>query len=198
MSIRYTAEFGEDQWMRENVKLPNDGFYVDAGCAWPQTNSTSSFLRDMGWSGCCIDANPTYEPKWRGISPFTCCVIGDGLPASFEFHGVPELSRIGNGEIVQTKRLDALLQYSPHVDVLLIDVEGREFEALKTFDWVKNRPLVVCSEYSTYSGKPAELPQGCFYNEEKTAIEDFRVKEMLEAMGYTERHRTKANIIFTL
>lgn len=175
------SEFGESSWIAENVQLPEDGFYLDAGCAWPFLYSGSAFLRDRGWRGVNIDANPVYEPQWQSVAPFTCCVIGDGKPVSFEFHGVPELSRVGVGEIVPTKRLDDLLQFSPHVDVLFCDLEGHEFEALKTFDWKKNRPLAVVSEFNTYG-----------------IGEDFRVKEMLGAMGYSERHRTKANIIFTL
>lgn len=195
------AEFGEDQWALENMRLPESGFYVDLGCAWPFLYSGSAFLRDRGWTGVNIDANPVYEPQWKGVAPFTCCVIGDGNPVSFECHGVPELSRIGEApgsEIRPTKRLEDLLAYSPHVDYLTVDLEGHEFAALQTFDWAKNTPLVVVSEYSTHCGaRPDDLPAHLTYNEAKHAIEDFRVKEMLEGMGYRERHRTVANIIFT-
>lgn len=183
------SEFGEDSWIAENVVLPERGFYLDLGCAWPTLNSNTAFLRDRGWDGANIDGNPSYEPKWSGVGTFTNCVIGSGAVARFVTGGVPELSHIEPApaaleEIVKTRRLDELLQYSPQGDFISCDLEGHEFEALKTFDWEKNRPVCIVAEYSTWT------PAG--------VVEDFRVKEMLEAMGYRERHRTKANIIFTL
>lgn len=195
------SEFGEDRWVMENVKLLEVGFYADIGCAWPRTNSNSAFLRDRGWPGLCVDGNPSYAGHWASVAPFTCCVVGDGNPAQFEYNGVPELSRIGSGEpenkLVPTVRLYKLLADVPHVDFLTLDLEGHEYEALQTFDWSKNYPLCVISEYSTYADRPAELLAGFSYNEEKHAIEDFRVKTMLEGLGYQLRHTTKANHIFT-
>lgn len=181
---KFYSEFGEDKWIAENVVLPERGFYLDIGCAWPCLNSNSAFLRDRGWDGANIDGNPSYEKNWDGVATFTNCVIGDGKPIAFEANGVPELSHVGSGESVPTRRLDDLLEFSPHVDFISCDLEGHEFEAMKTFDWKKNRPVCIVSEYATWT------PAG--------VVEDFRVKEMLEAMGYRERHRTTANIIFTL
>jgi Methyltransferase FkbM domain len=178
---KFYAEFGEDKWISEHIKLPEIGFYLDLGCAWPCLNSTTAFLRDRGWSGINIDGNPVYAPNWDGVGLFTNCVIGDGKPVQFEINGVPELSRIGSGEITPTRRLDDLLQFSPSVDFIACDLEGAEFDALCTFDWKKHKPPVVVSEYNTYG-----------------LGEDFRVKEMLEKTGYLERYRTKANLIFTL
>jgi len=180
---KFCAEFGEDRWLESNIEMPKGGFFVDIGCAWPFLYSTSAFLRQRGWESCNIDGNPFYEPLWAGVALFTNCVIGDGNPVLFQTGGIPELSHVGEGELTPTVRLDALLAHSPSVDAIFCDLEGHEFEALKTFDWKKNHPQVIVSEYSTWT------PQG--------VVDDFRVKEMLEAMGYSERHRTKANIIFT-
>lgn len=186
---KFYSEFGEDKWISENIVLPEKSFYLDLGCAWPFLNSNTAFLRDRGWDGANIDGNPTYEKNWDGVATFTNCVIGCGDAVHFCTEGVPELSHIEPApakieEIVKTRRLDDLLEYSPHVDFISTDLEGHEFEALKTLDWKKNRPVCIVSEYATWT------PAG--------VVEDFRVKEMLEAMGYRERHRTKANIIFTL
>ena len=181
MSIRYCSEYGEDAFIDSLGILPDKGFYLDVGCAWPFLYSNTAFLRERGWDGACIDGNASYERSWGGVAAFTHCVIGDGQPIAFESNGVPELSRVGSGEIVPTRRLDDLLEFSPHVDLISCDIEGHEFEALKTFDWEKNQPLVIVAEYNTAG-----------------IGEDYRVKEMLEAMGYRERHRTVANIIFTL
>jgi len=186
---KFYSEYGEDRWIAENVVLPEKSFYLDLGCAWPFLNSNTAFLRDRGWDGANIDGNASYEPNWSGVGTFTNCVIGDGRVARFITEGVPELSRIAPApalpsEIVKTRRLDELLEYSPRVDFISVDLEGGEYDALQTFDWEKNRPVCIVAEYATWH------PDG--------VVEDFRVKEMLEAMGYRERYRTKANLIFTL
>jgi hypothetical protein len=176
------SERGEDLFVMQHVKLPEKGFFLDVGCAWPCLYSNTAFLRDRGWIGCCIDGNASYEPSWKGVAPFTHCVIGDGKPAYFESHGVPELSRFGQGdrsEFVTTKRLDDLLQFSPHVDFLSIDTEGSEFDALQTFDWHRNQPICIIAEHSTYGiGR------------------DERVRLMLEAIGYSVKLENEANYVF--
>jgi hypothetical protein len=174
------SEFSEDLWIIQNVKLPDNGFYVDLGCAWPEQYSNTAFLRKRGWRGLCVDGNPIYAPKWKDVEEFTCAIIGDGNPALFEANGVPELSRVGSGQIVPTIRLCDLLSNQTRVDVLSCDLEGHEFEALRTFDWQKFRPQVVISEYNTYG-----------------IGEDFRVRDMLLELGYAVRHQTKANLIYT-
>lgn len=195
------SERGEDAFIDSLGILPDKGFYLDVGCAWSCLYSNTAFLRDHGWKGINVDGNASYAPSWEGVALFTNCVIGDGKPAHFESNGVPELSRFGQGqnsELVPTKRLDDLLQFSAHVDFLSIDTEGSEFDALQTFDWKKNRPICICAEYSTAGAKPENLPEWARYSEQKQAIEDFRVKEFLESMGYSECCRNDANIIFTL
>lgn len=181
--MKFCSEYGEDRWVFENVKLPEKSFYVDLGCAWPHLYSNTAFLRELGWSGLNIDGNASYAPSWEGVAPFTNCVIGDGGKVQFAEEGVPELSRIvpTGGVAMLTRRLDEMLKDASNVDFVSSDLEGAEFDALKTFPWDKQRPRVIVSEYNTYG-----------------IGEDFRVKEMLEAMGYVERHRTIANIIFTL
>lgn len=194
------SERGEDIFIDALGILPANGFYVDAGCARPDIGSNSAFLRDRGWIGANIDGNPVYEPAWNGVGPFTCCVLGDGQPVQFGVGGVPELSRKGSGEVMPTRRLDDLLQFSPNVDFLTVDLEGGEFDALQAFDWKKNRPRVICVEYSTWlSGPTPPLdPPLVFIDLAKNAVEDMRVKEFLESMGYKVVHQNVANFIYTL
>lgn len=178
---QYYAERLEDKWIAENIQLPEHGYYLDLGCAWPKQYSNTAFLRDRGWSGLAIDGNNHYAPYWHGIAPFMHAVIGDGNPVQFESNGVPELSRVGSGPTVPTYTLENLIVGSPEIDFLSCDLEGHEFAALSTLDWTKHRPKVVISEFSTHG-----------------LGEDFRVRDMLVALGYTVRLVNEANIVFTL
>lgn len=174
------SEFGEDIWIQENIALPEHGFYLDLGCAWPVRYNNTAFLRAKWWAGINVDGNPRYEREWVGVAPFTCCVIGDGKPVLFDAEGVPELSRVGSGQEIPTRRLDDLLRFSSAVDFISCDLEGHEFAALSTFDW-KHRPKMIVSEYNTHG-----------------IGEDYRVRDMLLALGYSVVHQTKANLIFVL
>lgn len=173
------SEFSEDLWVMKNVALPDNGHYVDIGCAWPEMASNTAFLRKRGWSGLCADANPRYAPEWKGIEKFVCAVIADGSKQPFTYSGIPELSHLGEGANVQTVTLASLLEEVQKIDLLSIDVEGFEFDILSQLDWQKYRPKVVVSEYNTHGSG-----------------EDFRVRDMLVAMGYKAAHQTVANIIY--
>lgn len=175
-----SSEYGEDIWIIENVNLPASGFYMDLGCAWPEYNSNTQFLRKREWKGVAIDANPVYAKDWTGVAPFVSCVIGDGNPAEFEYCDAPDLGKIGRGIPVITTALDSLID-APSIDFISCDLEGYEYEALSRLDWKKFRPKVVVSEYATH-GKP----------------NDYRVANMLIPMGYELRHMTVANMIYVL
>lgn len=186
----YASEYNEDIFIDGLNVLPPTGFYLDLGCAWPHRFSNSEFLRQRGWSGLCIDANPVYADRWRGVAPFYCAVLGDGSNACYvPNEAAPELGRIADtGMMVQTEKLtDILAQFGiEQIDFISCDLEAHEFAALSTLDWDKFKPKVVVSEYSTWNPAPVGV------------TEDFRVKEMLEKVGYEERHRTVANIVYVL
>jgi hypothetical protein len=175
------SERQEDEWCLRNVILPEHGFYLDLGCAWPVQNSNTAFLRRCGWRGLCVDGNPIYAPFWKGVETFVCAVIGDGNPVLFETDGAPDLSRIGSGTLMPTIRLDALVGNLPPIDFISCDLEGQEFAALSTLDWTKHRPKVIVSEWNTH-GIGA----------------DDRVCEMLIGLGYKSAYQNEANQIFTL
>lgn len=176
------SEYGDDLWIMQHIKLPERGFYLDLGCAWPEHFSNSAFLRKRAWRGLCVDANPLYAQDWKGVETFVCAVIGNGRPVGFEFADAPDLSRVKkDGITLPTLRLNDLLDGWPMIDFLSADLEGQEFEALRTFPWERGKPKCIISEYATHA-----------------LGEDFRVREMLLPMGYAAVHQNEANIIFEL
>lgn len=176
------SEYGCDLWIMQHIKLPENGFYLDLGCAWPEHFSNTAFLRKRGWRGLCVDASPLYAQDWKGVETFICAVIGNGSPVGFEFADAPDLSRVKkDGITMPTLRLDDLLGGWPKVDVVSLDLEGSEFDALCTFPWESQTPKLIISEYNTHG-----------------IGEDFRVRDMLIPVGYKAVHQTVANIIFEL
>lgn len=184
MSAKYYSEFGEDRWISENLVLPGLGFYVDVGAAHPVAGSNTAFLRDRGWHGLAIDANPGYAEHWAGISDchFVAAIASDVPIVEFDFKDIPGHSRVEYGAKISfaATRMDTILRARgvSVIDVLSLDLEGHEFNALLSMQgyW----PRIVISEFST-----AGLP------------DDYRVRDLLIRGGYYElRHTTHSNHIF--
>lgn len=178
-----SSEYGEDVWIMDNLILPEHGFYLDLGCAWPGHNSNTEFLRKLGWDGMAIDGNPAYAKDWKGVADFRCAVLGRGTEAvNFLCHDAPDLSRVSReGTIRLTTPLWAFQEALPPIDFISCDLEGHEYEALSGFNWNGPRPQVIISEYDTHG-----------------IGEDFRVAEMLRELGYSIVHQTRANLIFKI
>lgn len=176
MSERFYSEFGEDRWIAENLPLPAHGYYVDVGCADPTDGSNTAFLRDRGWRGLAIDANPLFGTVWPPDT-FVQAIISDQPIVSFEFKDNGYESRVAPGhQRFAAVPLTHLTRYP--ADLLSLDLEGHEYNALLSLP----RPLlppIIISEYNT-SGLG----------------EDMRVRDYLLERGYRIAHQTPANHIF--
>lgn len=182
---------GEDRWIYENLRplLPEKGFYVDAGCLFPEQWSNTFFLRQMGWQGIVIDANPALAGQWGvdGLPELTVAVLSDVPEGKFRFHDNKPMSRFDpDGESVQCRRLDEILASVKTVDLLSIDIEGAEFDAMKGFDFSRLKPSIIVSEYSTLKLDGSGVG------------EDFRLSQLLEWWGYERRLQTRSNFVHVL
>lgn len=182
------SEFGEDAFILQHLSdlLPDKGVYVDIGCGRPDFMSNTAFLRDRGWTGLAIDANPAYGEHWERIGvPFVAAVLSDKPKVNFQFRENTATSRIcEEGQEVETTDLDDILQDRLEVgrgfDFLSIDIEGAEAAVLKTIDYTWWQPRIIVAEYNT-----AEIG------------ESFEALNFLVGdLGYSVVHRTLANFIY--
>lgn len=199
--MTFYSEYGEDRWIFDNlrsamVELPLDGIYLDVGCGHPQFMSNTAWLRDRGWFGLAIDANPKYAEHWKDPKcPFECAVISSRPNELFEFRENVATSRIVAGgpiaQAVMCQRLDTLLRKHnlPRIDFLSLDVEGFEFDAFLTLgDYFGSYwPKIIVAEYNTAPIDPNARPEDG---------KDFRLLEYLVASNYSAVHRTVANFIY--
>lgn len=181
-SERFFSEFGEDRWIAENLPLPATGYYVDGGCAHPTEGSNTAFLRARGWRGLAIDANPGSAPLWPADT-FVQAIISDEPIVGFEFKAAHFESRVSEGhtqfaavQLCDLLRAQRQTEFAT-CDFLTLDVEGHEFEALRSLGCIF--PPIIVSEYNT-------LGIG----------EDMRVRDYLLSRGFALVHTTPANHIF--
>lgn len=183
---KFYSEYGEDKALLDRVgELPDNGFYLDIGCAKPRENSNTAMLRDAGWRGMVIDANPLFKPEWEGTPNviFETAVLSS--VAEVPFHFCQEnswISRIQEGApLVEAQLLNNILHRNDitQIDFVSVDIEGAEFDVMKDFRWDLYRPKFVIAEYNT-------LGLG----------EDYRLMHLLVGLGYKVVHNTIANFVY--
>jgi FkbM family methyltransferase len=162
------SQLGEDLFVTRYFGQKADGFYVDAGAFHPRRYSNTYLLRTyMGWKGINIDANPDAIARFNVEAPECINVAAalDEIERDVEFvvysgaaHSTLDDDRkkinqqipIKKTISVRTQRIDdILLNYLPadkKIDLLSIDVEGRDLPVLKSIDIIKYRPRLICVE----------------------------------------------------
>jgi FkbM family methyltransferase len=156
---------GNQQGMIELKILPflqdiENGVFVEAGAHDGLFQSNTKILEDLGWSGVLIEPSVSaYEQcKLNRKSIVENCAL-----VSFDydqdtitgiFDGTPRASVMPDTDnVVKAKTLTSILLENniKHVDILCLDVEGYELEALKGVDFNLINFKFLLVEVNTYS-----------------------------------------------
>lgn len=190
----YGAQFGEDQWLIENKKLPQFGFFVDVGAGDGVHFSNTIRFDFDGWQGICIEPDPRHHEnlhKWRKCYVEECAIGLEEGELKLYQNEYPDLttpiqrendSSYQNEITVPCHRLETILKkyHVRTIDLLSVDVEGFELEVMESFDIDVYQPKIVIVEFQTL-GLPTNKASYMtwFYNK-----------------GYKLIHDTEANLIF--
>ena len=148
---------GEDAVLQATLKWVKKGVYVDVGAYHPVLYSNTYAFYKKGWQGIVIDPNSDMKPLYRLMRPrdtFVLSAVGekpeektyymfaDGAYNSFDEGRARSWKESRGLDIKETRRvsfkpLSQILkeQSIQKIDFLNIDVEGYDFEVLKTHDW---------------------------------------------------------------
>jgi FkbM family methyltransferase len=153
------------------------GFYVDVGSHHPRHDSNTYLLNKIyGYRGINIHANQTLIDAFQNERPndINICAAVSDVEEEVTFHvfnhpGVSSIDpevvgrisgkdsspfRVTEERSMTTRRLESIL--NAHItddiaiDLLNIDVEGVDFKVLKSNNWEKYRPVLVCVEDHTF------------------------------------------------
>lgn len=180
------SERAEDAWCHQNLPIPEHGFWLDVGAAWPSIGSNTQWLRDRGWTGIAIDGNPGYAEHWVGHT-FIAAVISPEPEVRFRTSCNPMLCRITHeGQPTPARTLDSIMEEHgvEKIDFLSLDLEGSEYDALTTLNLERYRPTIIMSEFLT-----ADI-------EGPGTNTDNRVRDYLVPLGYEMRLETEMNRVF--
>jgi len=166
----YYSQHGEDVLLDRIFEGQPSGFFVEVGCIDGVRFSNTLTFEQRGWKGLCIEAHADYIEQLRRNRPGSIiehCAAGEAdeesVPFYANFRG--SLSSLDKsqeerfkgfgkyfGGFVEQKvtkrRLDTL--FAKHgverVDLLSLDIEGYEVEAIRGLDLRRIRPRVMVIE----------------------------------------------------
>lgn len=169
-AIKSYSQEGEDMILNRFFDFKKNGFYIDVGAHHPKKFSNTYFFYKKGWKGINIDAMPGSMNAFEKVRPRD---INIEVPISsknqeLKYYGFnepalngfsTELSEKRNNlkdtQIIftmdlQTKTLQNVLDnYLPKdqiIDFLSVDVEGLDFDVIKSVDLSKVRPKLILIE----------------------------------------------------
>ena len=158
---------GEDLIIEDLTKNIKNGFYVDAGCYHPLHLSNTFLLYKRSWNGINIDISEFSIKLFNYLRPndvnINSAVSNTEKEISFYYQKkLSQLSTIKKeisnermqGNIKEKKiksfKLNSILNQSKfknrQIDFLNIDVEGADFEVLKSLNFTIYEPKIICIE----------------------------------------------------
>ena len=161
------SQNGEDLILDALLGHRRSGFYVDVGCNHPTNISNSYRFYLRGWSGIAIDANAEFTSNWTRIRArdrfIAACVSDEPREVEFKIFESRALSSIGGERFydndqhyqlvrvdrMQTRTLTELLDecHAPSEFAFLsVDVEGHDFEVIRSLDFERYSPEVILVE----------------------------------------------------
>lgn len=166
----FMGQFGEDLLAWELLGKPRTGFFIEAGAFDGYRHSVTWALEQLGWTGLLVEPLPAQYATCVLKRPRSR-VVRAMLGAEAEGCGALNvsdldimLSSADAAAAVQTTsqvtcsktNLNTLLQaHQGPIDLVVLDVEGGELQALRGFDLPAFRPRIMLIEDNTYGKDPA-------------------------------------------
>jgi len=164
----YSQE-GEDMILGRIFINLSYGFYVDIGAHHPKRFSNTQYFYNKGWNGINIDALPGTKYLFDRIRPNDTNIevaISDNKNDTIYFSfddaayntTVEEVAKklIDDGKKYLGKLTTPCMRlmdvFEKHISsdieisFLSVDVEGREIDVLRSNNWDKYRPVIICVE----------------------------------------------------
>jgi FkbM family methyltransferase len=193
------AQCGEDILMdlalsALNIDKPT---YIDVGANHPVLNSNTYLFYQRGGRGVCVEPNPALWRVLKRERPRDMCLnagvaaTASGAADFYVMSSTPlgtfskeearkyvEDKNYGHQEIREVIRLplltihDILEKYfTAPVDILSVDTEGYDLDIVRSIDYSRHRPKLICVETARY-------------DESGTVRKLYEVNEHLEQNGY--------------
>ena len=158
---------GEDLVIKSIFIKKNKGIYIDVGCYHPIEGSNTYLLFKKGWTGMNIDLNKTsidlFKIARKNDVNLRVAITNQSKKIKYYYRKNINMLNTTNRKFadnsfkkgyktdyVQSSTLNSVLEKSKFknkkIDFLNIDIEGNEINALKTLNFKKYNPKLICIE----------------------------------------------------
>jgi FkbM family methyltransferase len=180
--------------------------YLDVGAHHPTEMSNTYLFYSKGHRGVCVEPDPALFAEIKRVRAEDVCLnvgVGTGEETAADFfimtskslntfsktvaeryrtHGQQDIERVIRLPLVSINTL-AEQYFESHPNFVSLDIEGLDFEVLRTFDFERFRPEVFCIETLTYTT-------------DKTERKIIEIMELMTSKGYFSYADTFINTIF--
>lgn len=170
--MEYASHIGQDRWVAEVFGNLKGGYFLDFGAFDGVSISNTLYLeRALGWTGICVEPNPTYYPRlcaerraiclnaalWpqpgetvrlvdaHGLSTIETFAREDDINAEWrarETKRVVEIETLNPTQVLDRFGAPSIIPY------MSLDVEGCEFEILSAIDLKRYNILLMTIEHN--------------------------------------------------
>lgn len=170
-ACRSWSQEGEDRILNRIFEQQEFGFYIDIGAHHPRRFSNTYLLYRRGWRGINIDAMPGSMRAFNKIRPrdinLEIAIADRQTELDYYIFNEPALNGFSRDlsqerhaaasgyvieDVIKVEVLqlhEVLHQHLPacqSIDFMSVDVEGLDFQVLKSNDWNRYRPTYVLVE----------------------------------------------------
>lgn len=159
--------YGEDLIIDKFFKKKQRGFYVDVGCYHPLDGNNTYLLHKKGWSGVNIDVNALSIELFNQArkEDHNINVAASNNSRKIKIYFRKKINMLNtvdkkfaksnfkkgyNTALINSETLKSILNKSKFknkkIDFLNLDIEGNELNALKSLDFKKYKPKLICVE----------------------------------------------------
>jgi len=190
----------------------NNGIYVDVGCNHPIKFNNTYLLYKRGWSGINIDFDSKsieefkkYRPKDYSIKKIVS--NDEETKDIYIYHERSAINTLSKDLVDYRKRkpkeiridksttLGKIIDQSPFkgkkINLISIDIENHEYEALKNFDFDKYKVDVIVAEWTDITQKSLEI-----YNQSIEQIQKSKLYNLLVENNYKLINWVNSDLIF--
>lgn len=185
----------EDVLTRWYLNAGKPGFYVDVGCNHPIKASNTAVLYSYGWIGLVVDGNASLIEEFRRVRPrdtAVCALVSD-RPQDVQFSIAtddaistfdPDRAKGINGYTssvvtMRTQTLQSIFEREnvpKRFELLSIDVEGQDFQAISSFSLDEYRPRVIVAEILEFDiARAADFPTYRYLTKHGYSLKSFAV-----------------------
>jgi hypothetical protein len=179
----------------------NKGVYIDLGCNHPIKFNNTYLLYKRGWAEINIDSDfdsIKLFNKFRSNDFNVRNIVSDdeSVKKLYYYHKRSALNTLSKDLVdSRTSKPSKIIEDSPYqnskINLLSVDIENHEFEALKNFNFLKYKADVLVVESTDTSQKKLEM-----YNQSIDFITKSKVYNLIVKNGYKLINLIHSDLVF--